>query len=204
MKNLFLGDSIFSQFFQVLPITLLLGLVYFIFRIRYLKRQKKKVNYKQELLYLIFICYLVGLFNLVLVPSNFWSGIWHLIFYGYYENLFAGMFEFSYNFIPTLYKVITGKYLLGSWVITMIVGNVLMFIPMGILLNLCCKKINNKNIYMFAILIPFIIEIIQPIVGRSIDIDDLIMNFLGIVCGYFIIVLFKKILNFKMKSRSDE
>ncbi len=49
---------------------------------------------------------------------------------------FEGMFEFSYNFVPILYKAITGKYLFGSWVMTMIIGNVLMFIPMGVLLPL--------------------------------------------------------------------
>ncbi len=30
------------------------------------------------------------------------------------------------------------------------------------------------------------IEIFQPIIGRSFDIDDLIMNFLGIIIGYLI------------------
>ena len=197
MKNLLLGNSIINQFMQVVPITLLIGMIYIIFRSIYVKRKKIHFNYKQELLYLIFICYLVGLFNLVLVPSNFWSRIWHFIFYGFSNNPFAGIFYFEYNFTPILYKIIKGEYILGSWVKTMIIGNVLMFIPFGILLSLCNKKINSKNIFLYAILIPLMIEILQPFIGRSFDIDDIIMNFLGIIIGYLIIICIKKILKFR-------
>ena len=35
--------------------------------------------------------------------------------------------------------------------------------------------------FKYSILIPFTIEIIQLVVGRSFDIDDLAMNFLGIL-----------------------
>lgn len=192
MKKLLLGDSLINQFIQVVPITLLICFLYVIVRIIILKKKIVKIDYKQEILYLVFIGYIVGLFNLVLVPSNFWSGIWRFIFYGYSENLFDGMFEFSYNFVPILYKVITGKYVLGTWVMTMVIGNVLMFIPMGMLLPLCFKKINNKSIVIYAILIPLMIEFFQPIIGRSFDIDDLIMNFLGIIIGYLISKYFVK------------
>ncbi len=193
MKKLLLGNSIINQFIQVIPITLLLEIFYIVIRVIYLKRKKFKINYKQEILYLIFMCYIVVLFNLTLVPSNFWSNIWHLIFYGFGERPLAGMFEFSYNFIPTLYKVIIDEYLLGSWVITMIIGNVLMFIPMGVLIPLCFKNIGNKKIVIYAVLIPLIIEIFQPIIGRSFDIDDIIMNFLGIIIGYLIVILIRRI-----------
>ena len=46
--------------------------------------------------------------------------------------------------------------------------------------------------FKYAILIPLAIEVIQLVVGRSFDIDDLIMNFLGIVIGYYIVELVKK------------
>lgn len=68
-----------------------------------------------------------------------------------------------------------------------------MFILMGILLSLCLKNIKKKNIFKYAILIPFAIEVIQLVVGRSFDIDDLVMNFLGIVIRNFIVKLVKKL-----------
>lgn len=182
-----------NQFIQVIPITLLVGLLYIIFRFLKLKKNNSDINYKKEILYLIFVCYIVGLFNLVLVPRNFWNTIWYNIFYNLNENPFEGIFDFSYNFIPTIYKIIIGEYTLGSWVKTMIVGNLLMFIPMGILLSLCFKNINKKNMFKYAILIPLTIEVLQLVVGRSFDIDDLVMNFLGIVIGYYIVELVKKL-----------
>lgn len=194
MREIFTGNSIKNQFIQVIPITLLVGLLYIIFRFLNLKKNNSDINYKKEILYLIFVCYIVGLFNLVLVPRNFWNTIWYNIFYNLNENPFEGIFDFSYNFIPTIYKIIIGEYALGSWVKTMIVGNLLMFIPMGILLSLCFKNFKKKNMFKYAILIPFTIEVLQLVVGRSFDIDDLVMNFLGIVIGYYIVGSVKKCL----------
>lgn len=193
MKELFTGNSVINQFIQVIPITLLVGLLYIIFRFLKLKKNNSDINYKREILYLIFICYIVGLFNLVLVPINFWDIIWYNIFYNFNENPFAGIFDFSYNFIPTIYKIIIGEYTLDSWAKAMIVGNFLMFIPMGILLSLCFENVNKKNIFKYAVLIPLAIEVLQLVVGRSFDIDDLLMNFLGIVIGFFIVELVKKL-----------
>lgn len=193
MREIFTGNSVINQFIQVIPITLLVGILYIIFRFLKLKKNNSDINYKREILYLIFICYIVGLFNLVLVPINFWNIIWYNIFYNFNENPFAGIFDFSYNFIPTIYKIIIGEYTPDSWVKAMIAGNFLMFIPMGILLSLCFENVNKKNIFKYAVLIPLAIEVLQLVVGRSFDIDDLVMNFLGIVIGYFIVELVKKI-----------
>ncbi|MBS5806188.1 MAG: VanZ family protein [Firmicutes bacterium] len=193
MKELFTGNSVINQFIQVIPITLLVGLLYIIFRFLKLKKSNGDINYKKESLYLIFVCYIVGLFNLVLVPRNFWDIIWYNIFYNFNENPFAGIFDFSYNFIPTIYKIIIGEYTLDSWGKAMIVGNFLMFIPMGIMLPLVFKNINKKNIFVIAILITLVIEILQPIVGRSFDIDDIIMNFIGSIIGYLAVTIFIKL-----------
>lgn len=193
MREIFTGNSVINQFIQVIPITLLVGILYIIFRFLKLKKNNSDINYKREILYLIFICYIVGLFNLVLVPINFWNIIWYNIFYNFNENPFAGIFDFSYNFIPTIYKIIIGEYTPDNWVKAMIVGNFLMFIPMGILLSLCFENVNKKNIFKYAVLIPLAIEVLQLVVGRSFDIDDLVMNFLGIVIGYFIVELVKKL-----------
>lgn len=193
MKEIFTGNSVINQFIQVIPITLLVGLLYIIFRFLKLKKSNGDINYKKESLYLIFVCYIVGLFNLVLVPRNFWDIIWYNIFYNFNENPFAGIFDFSYNFIPTIYKIIIGEYTLDSWGKAMIVGNFLMFIPMGIMLPLVFKNINKKNIFVIAILITLLIEILQPIVGRSFDIDDIIMNFIGSIIGYLAVTIFIKL-----------
>ena len=75
----------------------------------------------------------------------------------------------------------------------MLIGNMLMFIPMGIMLPLVFKNINKKNIFVIAILITLSIEILQPIVGRSFDIDNIIMNFIGSIIGYLAVTIFIKL-----------
>lgn len=94
-------------------------------------------------------------------------------------------FTFEFNLVPTVFLWLNGEITIGSWVKSMLIGNLLMFIPMGIFLSLIFKKINNRNIFKIAILIPVVVEIVQPVVGRSFDVDDIIMNFLGILIGYF-------------------
>ena len=47
--------------------------------------------------------------------------------------------------------------------------------------------------FKYTILISLAIEIMQLVIDRSFDIDDLVMNFLGIVIGYYIVELVKKL-----------
>ena len=48
-------------------------------------------------------------------------------------------------------------------------------------------------VFVIAILITLSIEILQPIVGRSFDIDDIIMNFIGSIIGYLAVTIFIKL-----------
>ena len=52
-------------------------------------------------------------------------------------------------------------------------------------------SVNRKNIFVVAIAVPFIVELLQMVFGRSFDIDDLICNFIGIVVGFFIAYIIK-------------
>ena len=68
----------------------------------------------------------------------------------------------------------------------MLLFNFLMFVPFGFFLPFVSDKVNGKNIFLIAVAVPAAIEIIQPVIGRSFDTDDLILNFTGIVAGFFI------------------
>ena len=68
----------------------------------------------------------------------------------------------------------------------MLIGNIAMFLPLGFFLPFVTEKVNRKNIFTAAIVVPFIAELLQMVFGRSFDIDDLICNFIGIVTGFFI------------------
>ncbi len=75
-----------------------------------------------------------------------------------------------------------------SIVIENIIGNILLFLPMGFFLPCLTSKIRNLP---KAILVGFVIilsvELIQlfSLLG-SFDIDDIILNLLGLIAGYLI------------------
>ena len=61
--------------------------------------------------------------------------------------------------------------------------------------------LSSRNIIKIAAIVPATVEIIQLIVGRSFDVDDLLMNFAGIVIGYFAAVGVKALAH-KMKRKT--
>lgn len=68
-----------------------------------------------------------------------------------------------------------------------ILGNVVLFIPIGFIFPLILIRYRDiKKIAVLSISISLFIEFIQFFVGRSCDIDDLILNFVGGIIGYTI------------------
>lgn len=184
MYQLFVSGGVMGLFLQVVPIACLVGFIYAVYRCMRIKIQRLSVVWGNEIVRWLFVCYLTGLINLTLVPSNLWSNIWAQIYLGYSQSEIT-FFSGGFNFVPTIIKVLSGEFTFGSWMKTMLVGNLLMFIPMGFFLVFVHPKIHSKDILKVAVIIPVTVEIIQPIVGRSFDVDDLILNFIGIMIGYF-------------------
>ena len=187
------SGSVFGLFLQVIPITLLAGIVYAALRCVYVKRHNVSVRLGTESARLLFMLYLTGLVNLVLVPADFWIYVWANVFVGDSHREFA-FFSGDFNLVPTVFGVLAGKITLGSWTRTMLVYNLLMFVPLGFFLPLVSEKINNRSVLKIAIFVPIAVELIQPVIGRSFDTDDLILNFAGIILGYFIARLFAAVI----------
>ena len=182
------SGSTLGSFLRVVPITLLVGVGYAVYRWVKIKRQRLTVSWFSELMRWLFVCYLTGLVNLVLVPGNLWGSIWYSLRTGAAEIEFDQPFSGGFNLVPTLVKCLLGELTLGSWVKEMLVGNLLMFLPMGFFLPFVSERVDRRNIWKLAVLIPVVIEVIQLMIGRSFDVDDLLLNFAGIVIGYFVAV----------------
>lgn len=67
-----------------------------------------------------------------------------------------------------------------------LVGNFIMFLPMGIYLPYFFKRISKIVVFSISmIILLFIIEVIQLVTRRgSFDIDDLILNLFGALIGF--------------------
>ena len=179
------SGSVLSLFLQVIPITLLVGVIYAVYRCIRIKKHGKIVSWGTEIMRWLFVCYLTGLINLILVPANLWMCIWANVFVGYSHSEIV-FFSGDFNLVPTVFKWITGELTIGRWVLKMLVYNFLMFVPFGFFLPFVSEKNNNRSIWKVAVIVPIIVEVIQPVVGRSFDVDDLILNFAGIIVGYFV------------------
>lgn len=77
-------------------------------------------------------------------------------------------------------------YLVHGWV--NLLGNVVMFIPLGYLLPKTFRPLRNfLKMFLLVVLSIVLVEVVQLFTGLgSCDIDDLILNVFGAVVGYLI------------------
>ena len=71
-RSIMSSGSVLGYFFQAVPITCFVGIVYLIIRVVTVKRNKLKVEWLKEIKKLLVTCYLTGLISLVVLPANFW------------------------------------------------------------------------------------------------------------------------------------
>ncbi|MDB5204318.1 MAG: VanZ family protein [Candidatus Taylorbacteria bacterium] len=98
------------------------------------------------------------------------------------------------NFVP--FKTIL-PYLFGykGWIVAGInlVGNIALLVPFGFLVTSIYRNITWKKCLVLSIVVPGVIEGSQALLQTGIfDIDDVILNGLGIMIGYFIFRAFAK------------
>ena len=103
------------------------------------------------------------------------------------------VFNCRINLIPFVYLL---DYDVRAHMIYNVFGNIMMFVPTGIVLPVLYKRLDNFfKVAGTGLLISLEIEILQlPFADRTSDVDDLILNTLGVVIGYvlFVIVRYAK------------
>jgi glycopeptide antibiotics resistance protein len=67
-----------------------------------------------------------------------------------------------------------------------VIGNMIMFIPFGFFSGYILKIKKGRYVLLLSILMSLIIETIQFQIGRVFDIDDIILNIMGGIIGYYI------------------
>ena len=73
-------------------------------------------------------------------------------------------------------------------------GNIILFMPFGFIIPLLWN-VSNKKVIVIGTCISFFIEIIQLLLARGTDVDDLILNTSGVILGLLLYkLLYKKIL----------
>lgn len=175
----FFFDTYIGYFLQALPIALVVGAIYGIIRFR----KDKETSISRKLLSCAFVCYITGLVCLV-VGLDLMHIFWYNLFYPWGSsntiNWFGGEFDFALDFISN----ISGE----------TIGNFLMFLPFGILYPLTQKEPTWKKCVIRGLIAVTVIEVLQPIFGRAFDMNDILLNSLGIVVSTTILMGAKKII----------
>lgn len=151
---------------DIWPMLLLFIIVLFTMRIVDIIINKKRFVLYKDLSMLIFILYMFLLFELV-TSTDFES----------YSNNFVPLKEIMrYNYTSKLFY-------------KNVLGNMLLFVPFGYFVNYILK--NRKFIIgtFLTLITSLSIELIQMNIGRSFDIDDIILNIIGGIVGYIIYVI---------------
>ena len=150
---------------NVWPTLVILEVVIILMRIFYIKNSGKKFILHEELLLLLFVAYILMLFDLVTSRDVYLSGT---------------------NLVP--FKEIL-RYSIGSENFNrQVIGNIILFIPLGFSFTYYTRIKKIGSITIIAALISFTIETVQKYIGRSFDIDDIILNVVGGIIGFLIYV----------------
>lgn len=148
---------------------------------------KKNIKISKVAVMILFVIYLIALFGILFIRRRYaWSTwIWAD------ERGLADRLRLDANFIP--FKTILGyinafneKTMNLNVIISNIVGNLLLFLPMGAALPFLFKRLRRLWKTMLTVfVIVLIVELLQFISGiGSADIDDVILNVFGAFIGY--------------------
>lgn len=103
------------------------------------------------------------------------------------------------NFVP--FKTIL-PYLLGHKGLIIagvnLIGNIALLVPIGFLVPCIYPNVKWKSLLFIAIIAGFSIEMMQVVLGVGIfDIDDILLNALGVMIGYWVFLIFTKWIRLK-------
>ena len=156
---------------NIWPMVLIITIILSSLRLAYIVKYKEPFKYYEEMLKLGFMIYIITLFYVVTFQDVSWS---------------------TSNFIP--FKEIFRYQLFSPSFIRNVAGNLLMFMPYGFFISYFLKLDKKKHIMFFSLLVSLTIEITQLIIGRVFDVDDILLNVIGGLLGYFI---YRLVDNFK-------
>ena len=155
------------------PTLVIVMTIVVILRVTYIMTsEKRKFCLYEEIFELLFLAYLVLLFQLVTS-----------------QDLPGG----GTNLMP--FKEIL-RYEVGSKAFyKQVFGNILLFIPLGYFATSYCKIKGLGTIALVSLLSSLTIEVTQHYIGRTFDIDDIILNVVGGIVGFLLYTALNAIRN---------
>lgn len=174
-----------GYFLQALPIALAAG-VWYALR---LHKKAPQLSSGRVVLRSLFPCYLAGLLVFTLFLYTV-SDLYYLLFYGRSSQGGLPWFVLDYDFSFDFFRCFTTENR----------DNILLFLPFGLLYPLYKPTAGWGRTVLAGLCTTVAIELVQPIVGRSFDVDDILMNLFGTVASATLYFLLRAVLFPKKKS----
>lgn len=147
------------------PMLLIFVVVLSTIRINYILEKGERFVLYKEFFSLAFVIYILLLFGLV---TN------------------TDVQSYSNNFIP--FKEIL-RYDFGSqYFYWNVVGNIMIFVPFGFFISLYLDSQKLNRPVLITLITSLTIELVQMFIGRSFDIDDILLNCVGGICGFLLFI----------------
>lgn len=199
---------------QMIPLGLIALIVLLLLRPlrkRRLERLHLVSSFRREIALALFVIFTAGLAALTLFPANFWGYVFDRLFcseeyfrwaWGNWTPTdFYPTWEETVSQIPYLSNMLTPFEEISRalnrksyWLLFMLLGNIIMFMPVGFFPALLWRKWRWWKSLLLGFCSSVSIEWIQFFIGRSTDIDDVILNTTGALAGFWIFWLLRAIL----------
>ena len=149
--------------------------------------KQKRIDWKREAVLLLMFVNLAVIIRFVFFPRGLVNGHVQVLVFDP-----SSVFPLRINLKPLVHLF---DYESVRDIVWNVAGNAAMFIPTGIVLPIVYRKLDSFGKAIAAgALISLCIEILQlPFASRASDIDDLILNTIGVAVGYGIYVAVKRI-----------
>lgn len=160
---------------RMLPGALLAALAYLCLlpiRKRKLIQAELISPFHREFFLLIFFMFCGGMAFITLTPRWF-----------HWITFLSDIQAEAYFQIGSINLIPFRTFVFDPWSFLILLGNVIMFIPIGFFVILLWRNISLKRLFFIGLLTTLFIELIQLVVGRALDIDDLLLNTLGVLLG---------------------
>lgn len=163
-----------NAFSENYPMIIIFTIVIITMRIVYLIVHKEKFIFYKEMFVFAFLLYSLLLFYVVTFQD---------VNYG------------TNNFIP-FHEIF--RYEFGSvYFLHNVLGNIILFVPFGYFVSHIMASKKPYAMFIIAIITSVVIEFTQLKIGRTFDVDDIILNLIGAILGY-IVYLFIDLLERKL------
>lgn len=162
--------------------------VHTLVRILYCKQRQVPRNLPREILLALFVLFVAELFALLFSGP---PGRWHpVVMLSTAQNRLQTGAEVNLVPFRTIQRFMRISH--SSRFTINVIGNIVMFVPLGFCLPLFWRRWQRWwKLLLFALLFPIGVESVQFfIASRSVDVDDVLLNFTGILlgCGLFLLL----------------